>query len=132
MSATDNFDLVAGGVKFDAGKVRMDLVPQDAVFAVACVFTYGAIKYDDWNWAKGMRTGRILAAYDRHKMSFLMGEDIDPESNLPHTWHMLACSMMLVSGQLRGVMEDDRQACLPALYEAQETFRTMNSPLRLD
>lgn len=118
----DNFDLDKGGVKFDAGKIRMDLVPQDAIMAIAAVFTYGAIKYDDWNWAKGMRDGRIDAAYERHRAAYLLGEELDDESGLPHLWHMGCCVLMRISAQLRGVLKDDRDTNVLALHDVMERF----------
>lgn len=128
MTASDNYDLNAGGVKFDAGKVRMDLVPFDAVFAAAAVFTYGAIKYDDWNWAKGMRKGRLVSALLRHTGAYMMGEELDDESGLPHTWHMLACVMMLVSGELRGVAIEDRAMHVQAYETARVLFSNVKDP----
>lgn len=124
----DNFDLEKGGVKFDAGKVRMDLVPMDAVYGAAAVFTYGAIKYDDWNWAKGMRRGRILAALMRHVGAYLLGEELDEESGLPHTWHMCCCTMMLTAADLRGVAVEDRQKAIDAYQNAQRFFAGMKDP----
>ena len=104
----DNQDMEAGGVKFDFGKIRMDLVPEDASMAIAAVLTYGARKYDAWNWAKGMSSSRLSAALRRHLAAYELGEENDPESGLPHLWHIGCCSMMMISGDLRDVMEDDR------------------------
>ena len=128
MVPTDNMNLEAGGVKFDAGKARIDLVPGEFIFAVASVLTYGAIKYDDWNWAKGMRKGRIMAAMGRHWIAYMVGEEIDPESGLPHTWHMATCLAMLISADLRGVASEDRQFAVKAYYEAQHRFSQMKDP----
>lgn len=113
----DNMNMNAGGVKFDSGKVRMDLLPQDALMAIAQVFTYGAVKYDDWNWAKGMRAGRLLAAFDRHKALYLLGEEKDEESGYPHLWHMGCCIMMLISADIRDALENDRRPISMALLE---------------
>lgn len=126
----DNYDMTAGGVKLDAGKIRMDLVPMDAVMAEAAVYTYGAIKYDDWNWAKGMRKGRIIAALMRHAAAYMAGQERDPESNLPHTWHMRCCTGMLVSAELRGVAVEDRQFAVEAYEKAQAIFAEMYLPTR--
>ena len=41
------------GVKHDSGKLRMDLVPPEAIKAMADVLTSGAAKYGDRNWEKG-------------------------------------------------------------------------------
>lgn len=125
----DNYDLDRGGVKFDAGKVRVDLVPAEFIYAVAAVLTYGAIKYDDWNWAKGMRKGRIMAAAARHWIAYMVGEELDEESGLPHLWHMGCCVAMLVSAELRGVAKEDRQFAVDAYLKAQAQFREMKDPL---
>ena len=124
----DNMDLDAGGVKFDGGKIRMDLIPMDALMIIAAVFTYGAIKYDDWNWAKGMRKGRIMAALMRHVAHYLLGEDLDDESGLPHLGHMGCCVMMLLSANLRGVSVEDREMSLTALKNVQAHFANMKDP----
>jgi hypothetical protein len=126
---SDTYDLNKGGVKFDAGKVRMDLLPQDALMAVASVFTYGAIKYDDWNWAKGMRAGRILAAFDRHKAAYLLGEANDEESGMPHLWHMGCCILMLISSDIRDTVTDDRRPISDTLLEVlRQRMAGMNNP----
>ena len=33
------------GIKFDEGKVRMDLLPSEGLFAIATILTVGALKY---------------------------------------------------------------------------------------
>lgn len=104
----DNFDMSKGAMKFDGGKPRMDLIPHDALFDIASVFTFGAVKYDSWNWCKGMRWGRCLAACIRHIYQFLGGDDNDKESGLPHLAHAGACIMMALSMLKRGLGEDDR------------------------
>lgn len=124
----DNYDMEKGGVKFDADKVRMDLVPQDAIMAIAAVFTYGAMKYEDWNWAKGMRDGRIDAAYERHRARYNLGEELDAESGLPHLWHMGCCVLMRIAASLRGVLEDDRLPSVQSFEMVEELFRGMNDP----
>lgn len=124
----DNTDVSAGGAKFDAGKIRMDLVPMDAVMAEAAVYTYGAIKYDDWNWARGLRKGRVMAALLRHAGAYMLGEERDPESGLPHTWHMRCCTGMLVAGELRGVAIEDREEAVSAYHSVLNTFDDMKDP----
>lgn len=124
----DNYDMEKGGVKLDAGKVRLDLVPPEANIAEAAVYTYGAVKYDDWNWAKGMRRGRIMAALMRHWIAYMVGEELDDESGLPHLWHMGACVCMLVSAELRGVAEEDRREAVDAYYMAKSIFAGMRNP----
>jgi|GEM_PF-1419395 len=75
------------GVKYDGGKLRYDLIPADCLEELAKIYTMGAQKYDDHNWRKGMKWSRPFAALMRHAWSWFKGEDIDPESGLPHLAH---------------------------------------------
>jgi len=89
-------DMKKEGVKFDGDKVRMELLPFDALEGVAKVLTFGAKKYDDRNWELGMDHERLLGATLRHQSAILQGELIDPESGLPHIDHAI-CGLMMVS-----------------------------------
>jgi len=81
------YDLTKEGVKYDKGKLRYDLIPADAMDQLAKVYTIGSIKYDDDNWRKGMRWGKIFAAIMRHLWAFWGGEELDPEDGIAHTIH---------------------------------------------
>jgi len=78
------------GTKFDNGKERFDLLPPDVLFELAKVYTYGATKYEERNWEKGMNWGRLFAALMRHLWKWWRGETYDPESNIHHLSHALA------------------------------------------
>lgn len=75
------------GRKDDSGKTRYDLVTPYGMDAVADVYTMGAEKYEDRNWEKGIKFGRVFAAIMRHLWKFWMGQDVDGESGLPHLAH---------------------------------------------
>lgn len=125
----DNQDTDTGAAKFDAGKVRMDLLPYDALYGAAAVFTYGERKYAAWNWAKGMRWGRLFAAMLRHGFLWASGEKFDKESGLPHTWHMLCCCMMLASHEHRRIGTDDRfDITEQHMDELDEIYARMQDP----
>ena len=81
-------------VKNDSLKPRMSLIPQLAKYDVAKVMSYGEEKYAAYNWMEGFKWTLLEDAIDRHLTAFLCGEDIDPESGLPHLAH-LACSAMM-------------------------------------
>lgn len=83
-----------GGVKNDAMKPRMSLIPQLAKLEVGKVMTYGAEKYSAFNWMDGFPYTIIADAIDRHYPAYLCGEDLDPESGIHHLAH-LACSAMM-------------------------------------
>lgn len=101
--------IVTEGKKDDADKPRMDLLPPDALFAVAEVLTFGAKKYAPRNWEKGMNWGRLSGAALRHLFRWAAGEELDPETNLPHLAHFACCALMLLSLTLRNIGHDDRK-----------------------
>lgn len=82
-------DKTVGGTKYDDGKLRYDLIPAYPMEQLAAVYTFGAHKYADYNWAKGIKYSRLIAALFRHFWAFVRKEDIDPESGLPHLAHCL-------------------------------------------
>lgn len=112
---SDNMDLKAGGVKHDTGKPRYDLMPQEFLDGVAEVLTYGANKYEDRNWEKGMRWGRPFAALMRHMWAWWGGEDLDPETKMPHLWHAGCNLAFLIAFRARKIGVDDR--ALPEDYQ---------------
>jgi hypothetical protein len=60
--------------------------------AVAHVREYGCAKYHDpENWRQ-VEPQRYRDALYRHFLAYLGGEEKDPESGLPHLWH-LACNV---------------------------------------
>ena len=59
------------GVKYDAGKARLDLIPPHALLELGNVYLYGAVLYEDRNWEKGMSWSRILGAGLRHIFKFM-------------------------------------------------------------
>ena len=101
------------GVKFDSGKLRMDLIPPDAMEALARILTDGATKYGCRNWEKGMAWSRAYAALLRHLLAWWGGQDVDPESGHSHLWHVLTNAVFLVAYEQRKVGEDDRPGAGP-------------------
>lgn len=85
-----------GGKKYDAGKLRMDLIPPEAERAMAAVLTMGAEKYGPNQW-RGVAPERYEAALRRHLLAWKEGETLDPESGLPHLAHLLCNAAFLVA-----------------------------------
>ena len=97
------------GAKYDEGKLRYDLLPVDAEEELVRVLTFGASKYADRNWEKGINYSRVYGAARRHLKEFWRGVDKDEETGLEHLAHAMCCCMFLLSYQLRGMKEfDDR------------------------
>lgn len=95
-------------VKADQAKARMDLLPPKVLEGVAQVLAFGAKKYAAWNWVKAPAYGRYFAAVQRHLAAWQAGEDLDPETGLPHLHHALCSLMFLAELQRLGEAQDDR------------------------
>ncbi len=94
--------------KHDAGKPRMDLIDPYAIGELAKVLEFGSRKYAAWDWAKGMEYSRLQGAALRHLFAFQGGENLDPETGLPHLAHALCCVMFLLGMTQRHPEMDDR------------------------
>ncbi len=79
----------------------------------AHVFDYGRGKYAAWNWAKGMPWSVPFACAVRHLLAMEAGEELDPESKLPHRGHVFCNIVMLATYQRTYLVGDDRPS--PAL-----------------
>jgi len=106
--ASENWREPVEGLKFDTGKARYDLIPPEVEEAIAKVLTFGAAKYGERNWELGMKWGRPYAALRRHMSAWWSGEDNDPETGMPHTWHAACCIAFIVAFEARGIGTDDR------------------------
>lgn len=95
--------------KADSEKNRLDLLPFDALEQVGLVLTFGAKKYAPGNWAKCPSRMRYFAAALRHLFAWARRKDPDEESGLPHLAHAACCVLFLLSLELRGLGEDDRE-----------------------
>lgn len=103
---TQNISNIA--LKFDDDKVDWSLLPTEATEEILKVFAFGAKKYERFNFRKGFKQSRLIAAAFRHLVSHMRGEDIDPESGLRHLGHLGCCVLMLLTNILDGKDEDDR------------------------
>lgn len=73
---------------------RHDLIPVGPLRKLAQLYGFGVKKYAADNWRRGYDWRLSFAAMLRHAWKFWGGEDIDPESGVPHTiavaWHAFA------------------------------------------
>ena len=106
------------GKKYDADKIRLELLTGEFLYSIATIMTFGAKKYDAWNWSKGMKWSRVFGALMRHMWAWYMGRgptyhnfafgDLDEETGQSHLWHAGCCLMFLITYEMRGIGEDDR------------------------
>lgn len=71
------------------GKGRFDLLPPEALFALAKHFEQGARKYEDRNWEKGQDLGTYCDSGLRHLVSFMAGQ-VDEDHLVAAAWNLVA------------------------------------------
>ena len=109
---------------FETGAMREALsspyfrqAPLEAIAAGCASLEYGAQKYADRNWEKGLPWQQLIDSLRRHLDDFERRIDIDDGpngSNLPHICAIMANAMMLSASVIRGVGEDNRLVDVPA------------------
>ncbi len=97
-----------GGLRFNEGKSRYDLLPPEAIEALAKHYTVGAKKYADRNWERGMAWGKCFASLMRHGWAWMRGEDIDPETGTHHMISVAWNAIAIYVYSVRKIGEDDR------------------------
>ncbi len=98
----------ATGLKFNSGKLPTQLLSPIALAGTSAVLAFGAKKYSAHNWRGGLKWGDVIGAILRHLFAMMMGEDLDPETKLPHVDH-LGCEIMFLQELYRTRKDlDDR------------------------
>lgn len=106
--AEDEGSIIIAGRKNDSGKPPISLLDRDFIEGTANVMAFGAKKYDRYNWCGGIAHTRLVDAAMRHLVAYASGEDLDPESGLPHIDHAAASINMLRGNQRLHPELDDR------------------------
>jgi len=109
-------------IKLDDGKLQYSSIPILALEEVCKSFTYGAKKYGQFNYSKGIEFTRLLDASIRHTIAVLKSEDIDNESGNYHLSHAIASLMMALESQLTNQILDNRNK----IYASNCTTNTNN------
>lgn len=107
-SKKETTELDGGGLRFNSGKVKHNLVPGFAMNEVAKVFTFGAEKYGDNNWQRGMDWSTVIGSMSRHFNAIMRSEDFDPETGLLHAAHLATNAMFLTEYYRIYPQGDDR------------------------
>lgn len=95
-------------VKFDTGKPRMDLIAPELIIELGKILEFGARKYEDRNWERGIDWGRYYGALQRHLWAWWSGEENDLETNESHLSHAACCLMFLLASSKRKIGNDTR------------------------
>jgi hypothetical protein len=90
-------------------KPKISSTPTIGIREMGKVFELGAKKYGRYNWR--LHTVSATVYYDaawRHLSAWFDGEDIDPESGVPHLAHVMACMTILLDAEQHGMLNDNR------------------------
>ena len=94
------------GARYNDGKPDFSLIPLVTLEDEARVWMYGEKKYARFNWQKGMKWSVPFACILRHLSAWQAGQDLDPESGLPHLAHV-ACNLRMLSYYAQHYAEGD-------------------------
>lgn len=96
------------GKKNDEGKIELGLIPGSLLWAIGEILTFGAKKYGEHNWRKGLAWSRPYNALLRHLTVWWAGESLDKESGKSHLWHAATELAFLVEYEGSNTGKDDR------------------------
>jgi Domain of unknown function (DUF5664) len=97
-----------GGLRFNEGKTRYDLLPPFPIDQLAQVLTVGSKKYAERNWELGMKWSKVIASLKRHLALIEKGEDFDKETGMLHASHVMCNAAFLVQYYKTHPEFDDR------------------------
>jgi len=110
MNVKDSNPKDAVGIK----RVPFSTVPMVPVAEVGLAMLEGALKYGRHNYrAIGVRSSVYFDAAMRHLTRWWEGEEIDPDSGLPHLTKAMASLMVLRDAQINDKLMDDRPPSCP-------------------
>lgn len=85
------------------------VIPTASLLHLGEVMKLGATKYGPFNWRETPVPAEVyIDAAGRHLLSFLDGEDEDPESGMSHLGHVMACCAILIDAKENGMLDDNR------------------------
>lgn len=87
---------MSSGTKYDSGKAPIHFITREFIEGLAKAQGFGAKKYGDYNFTKGIAYTRLLDAAMRHLIAFTWGENNDSESCESHISHAAANLNMLM------------------------------------
>lgn len=96
-----------GGLRYDTGKRRPDLIPPEAEAALAQLYAIGARKYAARNWERGMPYSKVLGPLKRHLQDWELGHTWDKETGTHHLINVAWNAIALYCYEVWGIGEDD-------------------------
>lgn len=122
-------DKITDGLKHDGGKLRLSLVPAEAIEAIGTVMTHDAEKYGKDTY-KQVEPERYRDALMRHVCKWLKDpHGKDEDSGMPHIWHIITnaaflCELDVDNSQ---VIYSVAHSNISLTEEDMETYRRLTS-----
>ena len=89
------------GDRHNADKAPIHLVAPSVMVAIAEAAGYGADVYGARNWERGHAYSITYSSLMRHLLAWWSGEDDDPKSGLPHSYHIAWNAQALIETERR-------------------------------
>lgn len=102
-----------GGLRYNAGKNQVELIPVEWIWGLGMVLTRGAAKYAVRNWERGMKWSYLIGCAFRHILKFMCGERYDKETGCHHLFMAAWNCCALATYDIRGIGENDLGAANP-------------------
>lgn len=95
-------------------KVPFSTISAQVLGELGLAMLEGALKYGRHNYrVSGVRASVYYDAALRHLLAWWEGQDIDPDSGLPHVVKAIACLAVVRDSQIQGNWVDDRPPKTP-------------------
>lgn len=103
-----------------SGKGRFDLLPMQALRALAIHYEMGCNKYGERNWEKGIPVARFCDSAMRHLAQFIDGEDDGENHLISAIWNLMSVYEIILriqQGRLpKNLFNLPRKIWLPPIY----------------
>lgn len=105
-------------------RLDLSLFPDTAAAYGALAFTEGHLKYGGYNWRDaGVAASVYVAALRRHMAKWWAGENVDPDTGVPHLANAIGCLAVLIDAVECNMLSDDRPPQQPDPAKFFETMR---------
>jgi hypothetical protein len=99
-------------------KAPMSTVPANVLAEIGVAMLEGSCKYGRHNYrSAGVRSSVYYDGVMRHLMAWWEGEDIDPDSGMPHIVKAITSLVVLRDAQHQKMLADDRPPRSAPFYE---------------
>lgn len=94
---------------YGINKPSISAIPPVAILILGQAMEVGRAKYGLFNWRDAdVSVSTYYNAAQRHLMAYLDGQNRDPETNVHHLGHAMACLAIILDANVQDTLKDDR------------------------